>query len=232
VPEGEPFVREGVMGAVLDLVRVLFEPTAVFERVREKPRFLAPFLGLAVITVAIVVLQLPYTKAAMAAQFAQTPNMTPEQAQTAMKFAGVGIAAAPIFVALFLLVNALILWVSTSVLGGEGKFATLLSVTTYAGITYTLLQLIGVVVLTMRGPGSITSVVDLQPSLGLDLLAPDAKGFTLALLRGINPFTLYGLFLTGLGIVVTHRTSKGVAYTAAGIQFVITLLIGAALTKG
>ena len=220
------------MGAIFDLVKVLFEPTAVFERVREKPRFLAPFLTLAVVTVAITALQLPYTKAALAAQFAQTPNMTPEQAQTGMKFAAIGIVVTPIVYGLFLLVNALILWVSTSVLGGEGKFTTLLSVTTYASITYTLLQLIGVVVLTMRGPGSITSMLDLQPSLGLDLLAPDAKGFMLGLLRGINPFTIYGVFLTGLGIAVTHKTSKGVAYTAAGIQFVITLLIGAALTKG
>jgi hypothetical protein len=220
------------MGPVLDLVRVLFEPTAVFERVREKPRFLAPFLALAVIIVAIAVLQLPYTKAALAAQFAQTPNMTPERAQTAMKFAAVGIVIAPIILGVFLVVNALLLWVSTSVLGGEAKFATLLSVTTYASITYALLQLIGVVVLTMRGPGSIASMLDLQPSLGLDLLAPDAKGFALGLLRGINPFTLYGLFLTGLGIAVTHKTSKGVAYTAAGVQFVIALLIGAALTRG
>jgi len=220
------------MGAVLDLVRVLFEPTAVFERVREKPRFLAPFLALAVITMAIVVLQLPYTKAAMAAGFAQTPNMTPEQAQTALKFAAVGVVFAPIIYGLFLLVNALILWVSTSVLGGEGKFTTLLTVTTYASISYTLLQVIGVIVLTMRGTSSITSMLDLQPALGLDLLAPDAKGFVLGLLRGINPFTLYGLFLTGLGIAVTHKTSKGVAYTAASIQFVIALLIGAALTRG
>jgi hypothetical protein len=220
------------MGAVLDLVRVLFEPTAVFERVREKPRFLPPFLGLAVITVLIVAFQLPYTKAAMAAGFAQTPNMTPEQAQTALKFAAVGIVVAPIIFGVFLLVNALILWVSTSVLGGEGKFTTLLSVTTYASISYTLLQVIGVIVLTMRGTSSITSMLDLQPALGLDLLAPDAKGFVLGLLRGINPFTLYGLFLTGLGIAVTHKTSKGVAYTAASIQFVIALLIGAALTRG
>jgi len=220
------------MGAIFDLVKVLFEPTAVFERVREKPRFLAPFLTLAVVTVAITALQLPYTKAALAAQFAQTPNMTPEQAQTGMKFAAIGIVVTPIVYGLFLLVNALILWVSTSVLGGEGKFTTLLSVTTYASITYTLLQLIGVVVLTMRGPGSITSMLDLQPSLGLDLLAPDAKGFMLGLLRGINPFTIYGVFLTGLGIAVTHKTSKGVGYTAATIQFMVALLIGAALTRG
>jgi len=220
------------MGAVLDLFKVLFEPTGVFERVRERPRFFAPFLALAVLTVIITALQLPYTKAALAAQFAQTPNMTPEQAQTGMKFAAVGIVIAPIFYGLFLLVNALILWVTTSVLGGEGKFTTLLSVTTYGSITYTLLQLIGVVVLTMRGTSSITSMLDLQPSLGLDLLAPEAKGFALGLLRGINPFTLYAVFLTATGIAVTHKASKGVAYTAASIQFVIALVIGAALTRG
>jgi hypothetical protein len=211
----------------------LFEPTAVFERVRERPRFLAPFITLAVITVIIVALQLPYTKAALAAQLAQTPNMLPERAAAALRVGPIiGIVVAPIFLGLFMVVNALILWVSTSVLGGEGKFTTLLSVATYASITYALLQVIGVVVLTMRGPGSVTSMLDLQPSLGLDLLAPDAKGFTLGLLRGINPFTLYGVFLTATGIAVTHKTSKGVAYTAAGIQFVIALLIGAALTRG
>src|SRR5438132_3118612 len=138
------------MGAIFDLVKVLFEPTAVFERVREKPRFLAPFLTLAVVTVAITALQLPYTKAALAAQFAQTPNMTPEQAQAGMKFAPIGIVVAPIIYGLFLLLNALILWVSASVLGGDARYGTLLSVTTYASITYVLLQLVGVVVLMLR----------------------------------------------------------------------------------
>jgi membrane protein, antimicrobial resistance system len=221
-----------MMDAVLDLLKVLFEPTAVFERVREKPRFLVPFLVLAVITVLIVGLQLPYTRAAMA----QTPNMTPEQLQAASKFAPLGLVIAPIFYCLFLLLNALVLWVSVSVLGagagGEAKYGTLLSVATYASVAYTLLQVVGVIVLMMRGTSSITSMVDLQPALGLDLLAPDAKGFTLALLRGINPFTLYGLFLTATGVAVTSRTSKGVAYTAAMIQFVISLLIGAALSRG
>ena len=220
------------MDAVLDLFRVLYEPTAVFQRVREKPRFIAPFIALAVVVVVIGVVQLPYVKAAMTAQFAQNPQMTPEQAQTALKFAPIGIVIAPIAYALFLLLNAFILWVGVSVLGGEAKFGTLLSVTTYASITYALLQIIGVVVLMMRGPGGIASMVDLQPALGLDLLAPDAKGFTLAFLRGINPFTLYGLFLTSLGITVTHQTSKATGYAAATIQFAIALCLGAVLSKG
>jgi hypothetical protein len=129
------------MGAVLDLLKVLFEPTPVFERLREKPRFLAPFLVLAAFTVVIVLLQMPYTRAAIAAQLAQTPNVPPERAETAMKVGPIiGLVVAPIFYGLFLLINALILWMITSVLGGEGKFTTLLSVTTYASITYALLQ--------------------------------------------------------------------------------------------
>ena len=220
------------MDAVLDLFRVLYEPTAVFQRVREKPRFLAPFLILAAIVVVIGIVQLPYVKAAMAAQFAQTPNMTPEQTQAALKLAPLGIVLAPIIYAIFLLLNGFILWIGVSVFGGEAKFATLLSVTTYVSITYTLLQIIGVIVLMMRGPGGVASMVDLQPALGLDLLAPDAKGFALAFLRGINPFTLYGLFLTSLGITVTHQTSKATGYAAATIQFVIALCLGALLSKG
>jgi len=220
------------MDAVLDLFRVLFEPAAVFGRVREKPRFLAPFLTLAVITVVIGVVQLTFVKAAMTAQFTQTPNMTPEQAQTALKFAPIGVVIAPIAYCLFLLLNAFILWVGVSVFGGEAKFGTLLSVTTYASISYTLLQIVGVVVLMMRGTGGIASMVDLQPAVGLDLVAPDTKGFVLALLRGINPFTLYGLFMTSVGVAVTHKTSKATAYTAATIQFLIALLLGAALSKG
>src|SRR5437667_10351631 len=81
VREGEPFVREGVMGAVLDIVRVLFEPAAVLERVRDKPRFLAPFVALAIIIVLVSVIQLPSAKAALSAQVSQMPRRQPAAPQ-------------------------------------------------------------------------------------------------------------------------------------------------------
>ncbi len=218
------------MGAVLDLVRVLYEPTAVFERVREKPRFLAPFVALAFAIVLIGVLQLPYTKAAMSAQFSQMPNMTPEAAQRALSFVSIGVGFGPVVYALILVINALLLWVVVSVVGGEAKFGTLLSVTTYASMSYILLTLVGLAVLRMRGTEQIAGMEDLQPALGLDLLAPGAKGLTLALLRGINPFSLYRIFLTATGISVTHKTSKGSAYTAAIVQLLVTLLVTGVLS--
>jgi hypothetical protein len=101
----------------------------------------------------------------------------------------------------------------------------LLSVTTSASIAYVLLSAVGLIVLTMRGTSAIASPLDLQPALGIDLLAPDAKGFALALLRGINPFSLSGLFLTATGMAGTHQTSKGAAYPAAVIQLLIASTI-------
>ena len=218
------------MGAVLDLLKVLYEPTVVFERIRDKPKFLAPFVALALAVVVITILQLPYSKAAMVAQMSARPNITPDQVQTALKFASVGIVVAPVAFAIILVINAFLLWVVVSLVGGEAKFMTLLSVTTYASIAYILLSAVGLIVLTMRGTSAIASPLDLQPALGLDLLAPDAKGFTLALLRGINPFSLYGLFLTATGIALTHRTSKGAAYTAAVIQLLVALTIAGLFT--
>ena len=37
------------MNAVLDLVKVLYEPGAVFERLREKPSFWQPFITICVV---------------------------------------------------------------------------------------------------------------------------------------------------------------------------------------
>src|SRR5690349_9577321 len=213
------------MGAALDLFRVIWEPGAVFGRVAEKPRFLAPFILVALLAIVMGAVQLPYTKAAMLAQFALNPQMTPEMQQRALSFAWIGLVFAPIVFALILVINAFILWVMVSILGGDGKFGTLLSVTTYASISFIALSVIGLIVLSMKGTSGITSTMDLQPALGLDLLAPGAKGFALAFLRGINPFAIWGVFLTATGIAITHKTTKGTAYTAAIVQVLVTLLV-------
>ena len=56
------------MGAVLDLINVLFEPSAVYERLREKPKVLAPYIALAVVAAILAVIQSPFTKAGIAAE--------------------------------------------------------------------------------------------------------------------------------------------------------------------
>jgi hypothetical protein len=116
-----------------------------------------------------------------------------------------------------------------SLVGAESKWGTLLSVATYVSITGILLQAVQFIVLTMKGVGSVSSPADLQPALGLNLLAPGTTGFLGGLLAGINPFTIWGAFLYAIGIQVTHKTTKGAAWTAAIAISLIVVVIFAAL---
>ena len=145
------------MGAVLDLFRVLFSPTEVFERVREKPKFLVPALAISVIAIVLNYFMLPYRTAAMASRMAQIAQQNPGAAAQAAKFQIVGLAFVPIVVFVLLLIVAGILWLLVTLLaGGDGKYRTLLSVTTYTALPGILLQVAGLAVLMMKGVESVT----------------------------------------------------------------------------
>ncbi len=213
------------MGAILDLVKVLYDPGAVFQRVTEKPTFLMPFIGIAVVQILVSALNLPFLKVAMQAQAAQAPAGAPDPS----KFAAIGLIFVPVGIAIVLVIIAFVLWVLVSLVGGEAKFGTLLSVAAYTAVpSVVVLGIVGAIVLQVQGPGNITSPQDLQPALGLDLLAPGAKGFLGAVLKGVNPFSVWGLVLTAIGVSTTHRLSKGNGYVVATSAFVLGLLIAGA----
>ena len=72
-------------------------------------------------------------------------------------------------------IGAGLLWIGVSLAAAQARYKTLLSVLMHSYITYILFALISVVVLTMRGVESVTSLADLRPPLGLDLVAPGAS---------------------------------------------------------
>ena len=218
------------MGAVLDLVRVLFSPGEVFERVRERPKVLLPWIGLSVVIIVVAYLMMPFTQAAIASRLAQVAQQNPQAAANAAKFQTFGIALAPIFLFIGLLIGAGLLWLLVTLFAGsDAKFMTLLSLSTYVAVPTILLQVAGLIVLKMKGLDAITSPDDLRPPLGLNLLAPGAGGFVGAFLAGINPFSIWALVLTAIGVQVTHKTSKGSAYTVAIVSTLLGVLISAAL---
>ena len=142
-----PVQQGGGSSALLDVVKVLYEPTAVFERVRERPRFLMPFLAICAVQIVIYFVNMPYLKVAMQAQMAARPAGGPDPT----KFLAIGAAFIPIGLAIAFLLGALILWVLVSVVGGEGKFGTLLSVATYGSVpAVVVLAIVGTVVLHLR----------------------------------------------------------------------------------
>jgi len=212
-----------------DVVKVLYEPGEVFERVRARPSFLAPFVSIIVVMCAVFFVNLSYMKVAIQAQMATAAPGRPIPSTGVL--IGFGVVFTIIILGLLLLITGLTLYVLSSVLGGgEAKFGTMLSVATYSAVPATIVMaIVSAIVVHLQGPGQLTSPQDLQPPLGLDLLAPGTKGFVGALLAGINPFTLWGLVLTAIGVSTTQRMSKGSAYGVAVGGFVVVWLITSAL---
>jgi hypothetical protein len=225
----QPPMQQGGSGnAWLDVANVLFEPGAVFERVRARPSFLAPYITIMAVQVIVFFVNLPILQIAVQAQMGAAAAGRP--APSAGMLVGFGLGFLLIILTIVFLISGTILWVLVSVFGGDGKFTTLLSVSLYSAVpAAALLAIVGTIVLHIQGTAGITSPADMQPALGLDLLSPGAKGFVGAILKGINPFSVWGVFLTAIGVSTTHRLSKGTGYTVAITALVIGLLVGGSL---
>ena len=213
------------MGAVLDLFKVLFDPVPVFDRVREKPRFLLPLLGLVVFTMALAFVMKPFYDAGGAAIIAQMPAEQASRAPSAATMSTIIIVSLPIYLMIMLLFGTLLLWIGCALAGVEGKFGSLLSVLTYAFATFSVFSIVVGAVLFTRGVEAVRSMEDLRAALGLDLLVPGTRGMVAAFLNGINPFSVWGVWLTGTGIAVTHGASKRAGLTVAAVAYLIGLLL-------
>ena len=213
------------MGAIADLFKVLFDPVPVFERVREKPRFLGPFVALVVITLLVAMIMKPFYVAGAQTMIDQMPPDQVSRAPSAGTMTTIIIVSLPITLIVMLLVGTLLLWIGCAMAGAESKFGTLLSVLTYAFATFVVFSLVSGAVLFTRGADTIRSMADLRAPLGLDLLAPNTGRVLGTFLNGINPFSIWGVWLTGTGVAITHRISKGTGYGVAAMAYVIGLLL-------
>src|SRR3989442_814528 len=157
-------------------------------------------------------LALPYGQAAMHAMLAQAATPQGANAPDPAKFAILGVIFAPIGLLIGLLISTVLLWVLVSLVGGEAKFATLLSIVTYAGATSILLGIAGVAGLMLQGVGAVPSPAGLQPALGLDLLVPDAGRLLPALLKGLDPLPIWGVILNAIRTHTVLKTPKRTGY--------------------
>src|SRR5256885_1877768 len=82
-----------------------------------------------------------------------------------------------------------------------------------AAVTSVLTPVLTRVILMVKGKEGIKGMEAPQQAIGPDLLTPRGGGFFSNLLKGSNPFSIWGVVLTAPGVRVTHKLSKGTAYT-------------------
>jgi hypothetical protein len=224
-----PFVTD-----FMRLVRVLYSPSAVFEEQQAKPTWFLPWLIIAILCVAVGFWELPYSARVIELTLQAIPNAPQLSADQMRGRAMYGLIATPIFFLIFALLSAGILYLAVSVAGGRARFRGMLSVSVFTQVMIPITLVLQGIILRLRGaPGdAVTSVADAQPAMGLNVLVSgNASHFMFALLGGIGPLPLWGLFITAVGIQRLEGVKKSTAWTAAIAAFVIMLLIGASLAS-
>src|SRR3972149_1311198 len=128
-----------VVTDIMRVLRVMFSPTEVFEEQREKPAWVLPWLIISVMLVAIGLVMAPYQERAMdLAIAARGGQAVPESARTIGKVTAM--VGAPIFLLLFGLVSAFIMWGTLLATGGQVRFKGLFTVAIFSS-TIAILQI-------------------------------------------------------------------------------------------
>lgn len=222
-PSGVPVVSD-----LMRVIKAMFSPGDAYAEAKPTAPFWGPWLAVTIIFAIAAFLMSPYQMRMQELQMIEAGRPVPES----MKKIGpiIGLAMAPIMTLLISSIAALVLWVTTSLMGGEGRFKQLLSVQIHSWGPFLIQQFVMFAVLKMRGLEAINGPRDMQVGLGLDLLLPaEMEGFVRGLAMGINPFSIWGTVITAVGLQVMLGLEKSRAWTVALVAFGVSLLIGALL---
>jgi hypothetical protein len=218
-------------------------PSALFSRLREKPVWLLPLILATVASLAATAVSINYVdwsaqRDTMLERFDQS-NMTAEQKEEALErmeqfstnplmryglpLAG---ALATQLVAFFFL--ALIYNLSLPLLGTTGNYRRVMAVTAHAGLVALPAALLRILLVVLRRSAEATT----------SLLAafPGLEGrFLQVILSRLDPFVIWQLVLTGLGLKLVFDIKGSKSYwLVIGLWLLITLVFGllAGLTRG
>jgi hypothetical protein len=217
---------------VMRLVRVLYEPSKVFEEQREKPTWFVPWLVIAIVCVLIGYVQLPYTQRVieLALQaFPNAPQLSDAQLRSRAMF---GIIVTPIVFLIFAFLGAGILYLIVSVGGSGGRYRGMMSATVFSQVLVPVTLLLQALILRMRGSpaDAITAIADAQPALGLNVLLTSDSRFLQTIYAGIGPLPIWSVIIVAIGLMRLEKVKKNTAWGAAIASYVLMLLIGAALS--
>ena len=204
------------------LFGVLFSPGKTFRSIAERPTWLVALLVMAVASAAVGFVAAERTDYRdVMIQSARAKGGDVDEAQMEpgiemMEKAGPAISAVttPIFVALVVLVAALLYWLAFKLLGSDFSYKSSLAVTLYAGVPTILSLLLSIPVILSKA--SIT-YADVKQSGGgsflqsnLAFLAPeDAPSWLTALYGSLDFFALWGLVLSIIGYRALSRKPTG-----------------------
>lgn len=216
-----------------DFIDIFYQPSQVFER-RRDGKFGLALLALIIVS-AILFFALhngiaPIMDAEMAKQAAamaaKNPQITPDviAARQGMmeKFAIVGILVG---IPIGVLLVGVLLWLASKLIDAKIALVAALMIATYSWVPHVAEMILNAIQGLVLSPDSITSRFSVQ--LGpARFLGPDANPFLLAVLGGLDVFSIWTVVLLAIGLATVARVPRSRAAIAAGAVWVVGLLPG------
>jgi len=222
--DATPAAETPSVSAVSALWKVLFEPKATFEGLREKSPWALPFFLGVILIMAFTWFTWPYIIDQRAEVFRMNENLPAEaKARIMDQLAEVRNEPSPvqtgissIVVAIATLIGAGIwLMVGNVVLGGNATFKQIWSMFNYAG----MVSLVGVVVkwlmVSMKGSMNVYT--------SLALFAPDLPqtSYTFLALNGVDIFSIWLFAVIGIGLAAVCKVATQKAMVASFVVWAI-----------
>jgi len=211
-----------------DLLDVFISPVELFRR-RSDGKFGFALLMLLVLSAVVFFATKSAMQPIMDAEFqrgmASRPGMTPEQMETARKFAG---SLAPVFILIGLPVGVFILgaviWLAARLVGGRMGYAQGATIATFAFYPRIVEGIANGVQALLMDEGNLTSRLSVSLGVGRFLDPRSTGAAALALLGRIDLFTLWATLLVGIGIKQIAKTTTGQAVGAAAMVWLVGCL--------
>ena len=208
------------------IIGVLFSPIQTFEEIARKPDFIVPIIVIVIVGLAAAIATVPRIDfEAQARQQIESQNLSPAQAEQAMKVMKVALSVtkgaqyvAPVIIIGFLAVVALLYWLGSKMLGGVATYSHVFSVALYGFMPQVIKMLIKIpIVLTKHGLTQQTAetVVRSSPAFLVDF---KDNPMLWAFLQRFDVFLLWSLVLMVIGLAAASRMSKA---KSAAVVFVV-----------
>jgi len=210
------------------VVRLLVSPAALFDELRERPRWIGALL--LVVAIALLVAALIPSDVVMEYVRQQMTRGRPDVPADAVE-RGLGIARFTRFVGPVVgtavgafLISAVLFLIYELGMGGEAGFKPVLASTSHTLLIPTIGNLLTLPIILRTG--------DLQASLSLDLLMPGMShsGFAFRLLHGLNLFGLWGAVVLGIAMsrLYPKRSAGGAITLTVALYLVVKALLAVA----
>jgi hypothetical protein len=204
----------------------VFAPSATFEDVRERPRWLVPLIVVALATLIASFFMMPLygemQRVALAAR-----DMTPEQREQALRqmesFKYVGLAFGPIMVAVISALIGLLLWGWAAISGArEPQYKVAFTAIVYTGVIGVLQLIAQSIVVALKGAEQVAGEGG-PPTFGLALFMErgDMPKILWGLLASVNFFAIWTAIIVAIAGIHAMRMGKGPAYAFAAAMWVL-----------